>query len=322
MTIALVTVLMLFAIHGCAEEEAEEVYPSKPITVIVPSSPGGGFDIAARAFVASAGEYFGVPLNIKNVPGAAFTIGATELARSDADGYTLFIAVDSIWFLAPLLMDLEYDYDSVQHIGSIARFPQGISVYGGSEWESFDDLLEYVKENPGEVRFGYSDISQELQITRMIREGGYEFVPVAMDTGSAVFTALAGGHIDVGIGGVAPQIALHDSGNIRLLLTWAVTEEDAVAGVPLVEKDYPEFATYLDPFREAWVSMQAPLGLPEDRLQFIEEQIYEVTQDEGYRAMIRRLEYSPDWSSSEEHLDLIKQNRQILEQLLAAMGLI
>lgn len=146
-------VLLAWASTQSAAASDAAHYPAKPIKLIVGYAPGGSTDILARLLARRLQEGLGQPVVVENRPGTSGIVGASVVAKSQPDGYTLMVgASGQIVFNAAVNHNLPYspERDFVP-VSSIATFPLIVSVKGNSKITSLQDLVKYTKDNPRET---------------------------------------------------------------------------------------------------------------------------------------------------------------------------
>lgn len=257
-------------------------YPERPITIIVPAGAGGGTDILTRSFVANAGNHFGQPLIVQNVPGGEFTIGVYRALTSAPDGYTLLATTTDPLVFAPHIMDVEYDIDDVEFIDTLAMGAAAISVNPRLGIETMEEFLAYVKENPNELQIAQSSLRFNACI-ELMRDAGFELENVPFPHGSDTVTALAGGHIDAAMTSVAAVEALHQSGN-AIILAISLSDEFDIEGVPGIS-EFPELDAAIGHIVNTTLGLVGPKGIPQDRLDFIFEAVRKSLAEEEFVEM-------------------------------------
>src|SRR5699024_3231209 len=135
-------------------------FPEKPIEVIIPYPPGGNSDTTSRIIIEGANEYLpnDGEFQIEHVEGGASSTGITEAAKSEPDGYTLTQSTAGGIVTVPILNDVAYDLDDFDPITGAVTIPQMLVVRSDSEWEDFDEWLEYVEENPGDFQYANNGV--------------------------------------------------------------------------------------------------------------------------------------------------------------------
>ncbi len=141
---------MAFAMPAVAQS-----YPSRPLRVIVPQPPGGGFDLVARTLSEPLGALLGQPVIVENRPGGGTTVGTEIVAKAEADGYTLLLGASAnLVFSAGLYRKLPYDpkADFVP-VGLAAGFAYTLVTRNDSPLNSLKDIVEYARANPGKLTY-------------------------------------------------------------------------------------------------------------------------------------------------------------------------
>ena len=141
---------------GVSSVYADDVFPSKPIKIIVPFTPGGSPDILARAIGQKITEATGVSVIVENVPGAGGTIGAERVAKANPDGYTLLMGHVGTLAVAPSVYpQLAYDpIKSFVPVALVAKVPNVLAVNPAMPVNSIPELVSYLRANPGKVNYG------------------------------------------------------------------------------------------------------------------------------------------------------------------------
>jgi tripartite-type tricarboxylate transporter receptor subunit TctC len=292
--------------QGAENEAEEDPFPEKEIEILLPGSPGGSMDATARAIaeIGQKPEYFGVPIVVRNNPGGSMTFAAEKMMEAEADGYTLHVGGESQWAIAPINMDVGYDpIEDIAYIGRLNVMYSGWAVPADSPFQTVEDLLNYVKEHPGEVSMGVGGGTFQLW-QDILEERGYVFNNVTFEGGAEVAPQLAGGHIDVGGLSVLAAKPLVESGDIRMLFWGPVIEgkEPPIEGVPTM-KDHPVLQE-LEPLA-VYNGVTINAKVPENRKKFIEETLAKIAQDEKFQEMMKNLGVEPIWVGSEEYTQAI-----------------
>lgn len=268
-TAAAIGALVLAA--GAAQAE----YPEKPIEVIVGYSAGGGTDVMARTTMPFIEKYLGEGSSIvvKNMPGASGQIGITEVAGSDADGYTLGTFNLPGMMARTLDREAGYDRDSFTYLANVVNAPNVIVTSKDSGIETVDDLIAAAKENPFAITVGMSSLGGEdhFLLIKLQKQTETDFTIVPFKGSAPERTAVMGGHVAVGIFNVS-EIAKFQ-GELNVL------------GIAQAERsDFaPEVATFreqgLDLINGSMRGVVAPAGLPEDVAAKLRDAFEKAAQD-------------------------------------------
>ena len=245
-----------------------QVYPTRPIKVVVPFSPGGAVDGPMRVIAQELFRDIGEQVVIENKPGAGATIGADFVAKSPPDGYTLLLASQTIAISATLYPKLPFDpiADFVP-ITLIGREPGVIVVNPALPVTTLRELVAYAKERPGQLDYASSGngSGQHLFAAQLASMTGIKLNHVPYK-GSAQATAdLLGGQVMMSIPGTAGMVGHIKTGKLRALAVTGATRSPQLPDVPtVIEAGVPGYEAYV------WMGLLAPKGTPAsivDRIQ-------------------------------------------------------
>lgn len=239
-------------------------YPSRPMRLIVPSSPGGSPDISSRLFAQEIGRQMGQQLVVDNRSGAGGVIGFEMVAKAPPDGYTLGYATFALSTLPSLLSNLRYDAArDLQMVMHITSTPNVLAVFPGLPVKSVEELLTHARKNPGTLHFGSSGSGTSLHLggELLMSLTGVNLVHVAYKGVDQAVVALISGESKVLMHNSAPMLPHVKAGRVRGL---AVTTSKRVAALP----DLPTVAEAGVPGFEIspWGGIMAPQGIPKDVL--------------------------------------------------------
>ncbi|OSY36239.1 tripartite-type tricarboxylate transporter receptor subunit TctC [Pseudonocardia autotrophica] len=204
---------------GSGGGEADGDYPSKPVSMVVAWSAGGGTDIMTRAFTQSAAEHLGQQMNVVNKPGSSGAIGWGEIARSTAaDGYTLSIVSPEISFLREQGL-YDFGLEDFTLITMINQDPAALAVRADAPWDTVEEFVTAAKAEPAGLSIGNSGpgLAWDLATAAIEREADIEVTRVPYDGAAAAAQAVLGGDLDAmsfSIGEVSAQVA---AGEMKVL---------------------------------------------------------------------------------------------------------
>jgi tripartite-type tricarboxylate transporter receptor subunit TctC len=276
--------MLLLAFVGNLESMALD-YPTQPINIIVPYSAGGGNDRVARVLASFGQEYFGTGIQVIDMPGASGTTGGQFAAQSKPDGYTLLINTDIGLTTPPMITDLPYDVFDFTGIVSIASNDYVWVVKTDAPWQSFSELIEYARENPGKISYGTTGAGGAVHVAlaAFLIQEGIEMIHVPFEGAAPALAAVAGGHIDMvgpALSSVLPVVA---AGQVRPLVTSGL----------LRRKDLPDTPTIIEEGYDYSFSSHrvivAPKGTPQKIIDFLEEKFLEVFKDKAFLVLIQRV---------------------------------
>ena len=256
-----VTTLGLVAgLRGAGGAAAQESWPARPVTVVVPWGPGGSTDTFARLLAARLATDFGKPFPIDNRFGANGTIGFASVARARPDGYTMMVATVSTYAMAPHLLQLPYDNATAfAGVGRLAQMPMFMVVSKSSPIRTLADYVAQAKRNPGRETYANSGAgsSTHLATEMFLQQAGIQVTEVGYRGGGpatqAVITGEAG-TVFVVSSGAMPFL---QSGDLRALAVTTRERTPLAPDVPtFAELGFPDYEVVED------LAMLAPAGTP------------------------------------------------------------
>jgi tripartite-type tricarboxylate transporter receptor subunit TctC len=290
--------LPAMAIAACAlfatAASAQDAYPNKPITIVVPFAPGGVNDFVARLAGEKLQTATGQAVQIDNKPGAGGRIAAAAVARAKPDGYTLLLMTSGSTVVAGAFQpDLEYDpiADFVPVI-RIADFPLGIFGRKDLPASNIEDLVAFAKSAPGGLKISTSGsgsaghLSAEVLMHRL-GIGNAIFVHYKGEAPS--MTALLAGDTDIAFAVSSPDPA------IKVLATTGAKRWSAYPDVATVEEQGIEGYT-----SAGWAGIAAPAGTPPKAVSKLEEVLGTELKSEEAQAQIRRRGAEPSLMPGQE----------------------
>ena len=214
-------------------------FPTRPVTLVVPYTPGGTTDNIVRAIQQKLGEQLGQPIVVDNRPGASGNVGNRSVARAAPDGYTIGIMPTTVGTFPLMSNSLGYDpMADFAFIGTVAETPSIIIVRKDSPVRSFADLVSLARSRPGGINVGSGGVggAGHLVILTLAKLNGFAVTHVAYKGTAPAVNDLLGGNIDaasMAIGGVKGQV---DSGIVRPVLVASTLRSPLLRDVPVIEE--------------------------------------------------------------------------------------
>ena len=194
-------------------------YPSKPVNLVVPYSPGGAGDTAARKMADALSKRMGQPVVILNQAGVDGVIGATAVSRAVPDGYTLLAGDPGPINFAPLMRP-GISYDPLKDFTLIAEYlyvPLIIVANPNTPFKTIKEMIAYAKANPGKVRIGYGSSLLQTGAELLKQRAGIDMLSVPYKAGAPSVQDTVAGHIDVVVTSTGPVSQLLAAGRLRPL---------------------------------------------------------------------------------------------------------
>jgi tripartite-type tricarboxylate transporter receptor subunit TctC len=245
-----------------AAAAAQDAYPSKPITLIVPFPPGGVADIVARPAADAIGRVLGSPVIIENKAGAGGGIGMAYVAKAKPDGYTLLLALSSISILpeadkligrAPM-----YQLDQLVPIARLTADPTVLAVRADSPWRTLQEFVADAKKRPGAISYGSSGNygTMHVPMEMFASDAGIKLLHVPYTGAGPAVVGLLAGNIDAVASGPSTVIQHVKAGKMRVLASWGDHRLASLPDVPTLSE------SGFDAVFFQWSGLFAPAGTP------------------------------------------------------------
>ncbi len=271
-------------------------YPNHPITLIVPSPPGGGTDTQARILAPKLGELLGQPVVIENRPGASGNIGAQTVAKAAPDGYTLLAMISSHVMNPFVLKSVPYDID--RDFAMISRTVTAPGVLVGNPSlpaKNLKELLAYMKANPGKVTFGSAGIGSlsHLVVELFAQDAGVELLHVPYRGTEPALNDVLGGQVAVMIPDLTIALGNIKAGNLRAYGVTSTVRSPVAPDIPTIAE------AGLSGFEAVqWFGLCAPAGTPADILNKLHAAVTKALADPGVIKRYAELAMTPAPSAS------------------------
>ncbi|MDY0094188.1 MAG: tripartite tricarboxylate transporter substrate binding protein [Candidatus Vecturithrix sp.] len=292
-------------------------YPNKEITIVVPHSPGGGTDTTTRFLAKVMEKYAGVPVVVINKTGAGGAVGMAYAMNSQPDGYTVAVPTVEVTTL-PHLGLAPFTIEDFAPAALVTNIPSAIAVNVESEFQTFQELIDYAKANPMKVRTGNSGTGAIWHMVALGLEDvtGVKFTHVPFDGGAPAATALLGGHIEmvtIGQGEVFPH---YEAGKLRAL---AVTSTKPLAnypGVPTLQ----ELGVDLPPLG-GWISLAFPVKTDPEIVQKFSSLVKQAMDDPEFQEFLNNRAYTNDYMDPAGTTAFWKEQSDFFKNLIEKFGL-
>lgn len=312
--------LLAATLLACALMARAQDFPSKPIRIVVPFPPGGGVDVAARLLTAKMAERLNWQFVVENRPGGNGFIAATNVAKSPADGYSLFMAHVGEFAINPALFpnipyELERDFVPVTLVSDA---PMVYFVNSQSPYNSLRDVVAAAKAKPGSVAYSSAGNGSlnHLAAEWLAQVAGIKMVHVPYKGGAAAAAAVAAGDVPLGVSSI-PGVTPHlKSGRVRVLAVttgkrspfqpdWATPAE---LGIGEVDASF-------------WAGLFAPRGTPPAIVERIDQGVRQTLQEPDMRKRYADAGFEAIGLSSQEFLARIRRDAARFKEVVQSAGI-
>jgi tripartite-type tricarboxylate transporter receptor subunit TctC len=297
--------LTALAIACIASAAMAQAWPSKPIRYIVPFAPGGTTDILARTIADPLGKALGVPVIVDNKPGAGGGVGAAEVAKAPADGYTIMGGTISTHAInASLYSSLPYDpVKDFVPITLIARVPNMLVINNDVPAKTVAELIKLMKANPGKWSFASSGngTSQHLSGELFKSMAGVEMQHVPYKGSPPALNDVMGGQVNMTFDNITTAWALAKGGKLRALAVTTAKRSSVAPEVPtLAESGLPGYEI------GSWQGVFAPAATPPDIVKRLNAEIVKIIKSPDVQKKLIDLGAEPVGDSPEEFAIFVK----------------
>ncbi len=299
---------------------AAEAFPSRPIRLIVPFTPGGTTDILARLVAQKAGEVLGQPMVVENRPGAGGNIGAEAAARSAADGYTLLMGTLGTQvtnqFIYPRM-----PYDSAKDFAPVtlvANSPNVLLVNGTLPANSIGELIALAKREPGKINYASTSTggSPHLSGELLNMMAGVRMQHVPYKGAAPAMTDLLAGQVNLMFDNLPSALAQIQGGKIKALAVTGVKRASVLPSVPTVrESGLPDYEV------NSWFGLLAPAGTPTERVRQLQQAVDKVLAMPEVRKRIQELGAEPGGEGSAAFAAQIKADTDKWSRVIRSAGI-
>ena len=297
-------IFLLSALMGAAM--AQDKYPNKPVTLVVPQTAGGANDAIARIVAQRLSEVSGQQFIVENRPGAGGNLGTASVARSKPDGYTLLLTADSAYVINPALYkstgwDAKKDF---QPVATLANAGYLLVANNAFPPKNVSELIETAKAQPGKVAIASAGNGtvNHLFGEMLGKAAGVDMLHIPYKGASAAVTDLVSGQVQVSVQSLPSSIAFVKSGKLKVL---GVVNEKRLPTLP----DVPTVGETVKGLGYTpWYGVFAPAGTPKAVLAQLQADINTVLDSPAVREKLAGIGCEPYKTSQEFFEDMIKND--------------
>ena len=262
---------------------AQDAFPSKPVTLIVPFPPGGGTDTGARWVAQELSKRWGQSVIVDNKPGAAGMIGAELASRAKPDGYTIMMANAQVAAINPsLYKKMSYDADKAfTPIGLVAELPLVLLVNAQLPINSTKEFIDAATRKPGDLSYGSAGNGSSTHLAASLFEAATntKLMHVPYKGGGPAMQDLMAGQVNLTFLTVLESGPAIKSGRVRPIAVTSSARSPAMPGLPTIaESGIPRY------FSISWIGLLAPTGTPKAIVDKISKDVQEIVNSPEMKA--------------------------------------
>jgi tripartite-type tricarboxylate transporter receptor subunit TctC len=299
---------------------AQDAYPSKPVTMIVPFPPGGVADIVGRPLAASMEKTLKQPIIVTNRTGAGGAVGMAAAAKAPADGYTILMALSSI-SIFPVSDRIngkqpQYELADFAPIALVTADPTVLVVRADSPYQTLKDFVAAAKADPGKINYSSSGVYGTLHVAMEIfaNAAGIKLFHVPYQGGGPALTALLGGQVEALASGPAPAAAQMKGGKVRALASWSTERLKLLPEIPTFKELGYDAEFYI------WSGVFVPASTPEPVVTRLRQAVRESANAADFRAAMDKAATPVSYLDAPEFRKYWERDAQRLAGALQKIG--
>ena len=279
-------------------------YPNQPIRLVIPFAAGGPSDVLARGFSHKLGESLGQPIIIDNKPGAGTNLAAEFVAKSKADGYTIFLMMVGTQAINETLYK-KLSYNTIKDFSPISLIASSSLMLVANPSvpvKSVADLIAYLKTNPGKINFGSSGTGTPLHLGGELFnvQAGTTLNHVPYKGAAPALTDVLGGQIQTAMVGTPAALPFVKTGKLTAIGVTSLKRSSNAPEIPAIAETLPKFEV------ELVYAMVAPAGTPKDIINKLNSQLVSVLNNPEIKSQLNSKGFDLTSSSPEQLGEYIK----------------
>lgn len=299
---------------------ATAAYPEKPVTIVVPYSPGGATDATARIMAEALQDITGNTFVVENTPGAGTTIGAGRAARARADGYTLLFGGLSANVLAPQIYKkvASFTPEDFEAVGRVASQPLILVVNENSKYQTLEELIKEAKDKPGMLNFGSPGLGSAPHLVSelFLAEAQIDALHIPFKGAAPALAALIGGEIDFFLDTPTAPMGQVQANRLRALGITAAEPVKGLEGIATMDRQG------LSDFEATtWFALYAPKGTDPEILDDLNRWVNKALASPRVEELMATAYLYPAAGSRKDLQDFTDSERSRWLQVIDAEGL-
>ena len=301
-----------------ASVQAATDWPTRQVTIIVPTGAGGNTDLMARLAAQHLSTKFGHPFVVENRPGAGGAVASGQVANAAPDGYTIMFTPNSMILLTPLVQKMPFDPDkAMKPVTNVGTGSQVVAVKRSLGVKTIDEFIAYAKAHPGKLNYavaGTNNISH-LAPVLLFAKTGVDLVIVPSRSEPQAISDLKAGTVDFYFGNTSVLLPLKDDPEIRLIAVGTATRVAAAPDLPTVSESVPGFVF------ASWNGFMVPAATPDDVVDKLRNEISAFVKTPEISERLRNLGIVPGGAAKEEVAAVFAHDRKAFAEAVKAAGI-
>src|SRR5688572_130053 len=297
---------------------AAEPYPTKPIRMVVPYSPGGNTDVFARLIAQRLTQAWGQQVVVDNRAGGSTLIGTELVARAIPDGYTIMLTTLTFTVSPSLYKKLPYDtLKDFTPITLAVMLPNVLVVHPAVPAKSLKELIQHAKANPGKLNYASTGTGRtpHLSMELLKTMAGIDLVNIPYKGGAPAMAGLMGGQIAAQFIGLSAAIPHIKSGRLRALAVTSAKRSSVAPDIPAVAETVPGYEL------DTWFGVFGPGGMPTPLVDRLQREIAKILHSADFKENLVSLGAEPVGSTPRQFATHIRSEIAKYARIVKTAGI-
>ena len=299
---------------------AQESYPSRAITIVVPNPPGGMNQITAQPLSAVIENLYKQPAPVINKPGGTAAVGTAYVATQKPDGYTILVTTPNLYLVIEKNkaqnVESPYKLEQIQPVALTSADPLFLVVQTESPYKTIKDLVADAKAKDGQLTYSTSGPLgiTHVPLAMFTHAAGLKMRHLPTTGGGPAITQLLGGHSQVSGGGIAVVAPHIKGGKLRALASWGAKRHPNWADVPTFKELGYDLEAYL------WVGLFTTAGVPEPAFKAMRDLLRKAINDPLYQQAMQKANVDVDYRDTPEFVKFFREDYKRLGAAVARIA--
>jgi len=312
--------LFSVSLLACGVAQAQEVFPSRSITMIVPFPPGGVADVTGRPTAVALEKALKQPVAVTNRPGAGGAVGNAAVANAKPDGYTVLMALSSITVIpeADKLFNRKpaYTLEQFAPVALVSADPVILVVHPSLPVKTVKEVIALARKQPGELSYSSSGVygALHMPMEMFLHAAKLSMRHVPTTGGGPAITQLLGGHVTMTAGGPAAITSHVKAGKLRPIVTWGAERHPNYKEVPTFKEQGMDIVYYI------WAGMFVPVATPEPVVRVLRDAMRQAVADADFRSQMAKVNSPVSYLDAPDFAKYVAADAKRLAAVVQVVG--
>lgn len=313
-------VFSAMAALAAVSAQAQDAYPGRAISMVVPFPPGGVADVTGRPTAIALEKVFKQPVSIANRPGAGGAVGNAAVANAKPDGYTLLMALSSITVIpeADKLFNRKpaYTLDQLAPIALVSADPVILVVHPSLPVKTVKEVIALARKQPSELSYSSSGVygALHMPMEMFLHATQLKMRHVPTTGGGPAITQLLGGHVTMSAGGPAAITSHVNAGKLRPIVTWGAERHPNYKDVPTFKEQGYDIVYYI------WAGLFAPVATPEPVIKILRDGVRQAVNDPEFKNQMAKVNSPIKYLDAPDFAKYVEADAKRLAAVVKVVG--